>query len=67
MRWRGTRILGQEIEKVEKEIKEAKNKLDDYEVKANKINEEIKNVEVKTKEINRDKLIELEKEYSQYL
>lgn len=61
------RILGQEIEKVEKEIKEAKNKLDDYEVKANKINEEIKIMECKEKEINRDKLIELEKEYSQYL
>lgn len=61
------RTLGQEIEKVEKEIKEAKNKLDDYEVKANKINEEIKIMECKEKEINRDKLIELEKEYSQYL
>lgn len=61
------RILSQEIEKVEKEIKEAKNKLDDYEVKANKINEEIKIMECKEKEINRDKLIELEKEYSQYL
>ena len=61
------RILGQQIEEVEKEIKEAKNKLDDYEVKANKVNEEIKIVEIKEKEKNRNKLIELEKEYSQYL
>ena len=61
------RILGQQIEKVEKEIKEAKNKLDDYEVKANKINEEIKIVEIEEKEKNRNKLIELEKEYSKYL
>ena len=61
------RILSQEIEKVEKEIKEAKNKLDDYEIKANKIDEEIKIMELKEKEINRDKLEELEKEYSKYL
>lgn len=61
------RILSQEIEKVEKEIKEAKNKLDDYEIKANKINEEIKIMELKEKEISHDKLEELEKEYSKYL
>lgn len=61
------RILSQQIEKVEKEIKEAKNKLDDYEIKANKIDEEIKIMELKEKEISRDKLEELEKEYSKYL
>lgn len=61
------RTLNQEIEKVEKEIKEAKNKLDDYEAKANKINKEIKIMEIKEKEKNRDKLEQLEKEYSKYL
>lgn len=61
------KILNQEVQKVEKEIKEAKDKLNEYEVEANKINEQIKIVEVKTKEQSRNKLIELEKEYSKYL
>ena len=61
------RILNQEVQKVEKEIKEAKDKLNDYEVEANKINKQIKIVEIEEKEKNRNKLIELEKEYSQYL
>lgn len=61
------KILNQEVQKVEKEIKEAKDKLNEYEVEANKIDEQIKIVEVKTKEQSRNKLIELEKEYSKYL
>lgn len=61
------RILTQQVQKVEKEIKEAKDKLNDYEVEANKINEQIKIIEVETKEKSRDKLQKIEKEYSKYL
>lgn len=61
------RILSQEIEKVEKKIKEAKNKLDEYEEKENMIKEETMIKDNKEKEIKYNKLKELEKEYKQYL